>query len=51
MLQQVSSGDPPPLVLGGRSEEKAPEGKGDTELSPMFWGAPLDPESLHILGP
>ena len=20
-------------------EEKAPEGKGDMELSPMFWGA------------
>lgn len=43
-------GDAPPLALGSRSE-KAPARKGKMELPPTSWGAPLDPESLHILGP
>lgn len=44
-------GDAPPLVLGNRSEEKAPAGKGKMELPPTSWDVPLDPESLYILWP
>lgn len=43
-------GDAPPLVLGNRSEEKAPAGKGKMELPPTSWDAPLDPNPSTYSG-